>query len=158
MEERFADTLNELLVDTYRNVNKVEEAMLRSTSGLDLTIGELHLIETVAQDGARGRTISQIAQRQELTLPSVTVAVNKLVKKGYVEKVRCEDDGRRVYVRVTEKGRRADAVHRYFHRQMVRSVLKEIDPKDHGALLRCLSSLNAFFHRRAQEMQAAAPQ
>ena len=77
MEERFADTLNELLVDTYRNVNKVEEAMLRSTSGLDLTISELHLIETVAQDGARGRTISQIAQRQELTLPSVTVAVNK---------------------------------------------------------------------------------
>lgn len=156
--EQFADTLNELLIDTYRNVNKVEESMLRSTSGLDLTIGELHMIETVAQDRARGRTISEIAQRQELSLPSVTVAVNKLVKKGYVEKVRSETDGRRVFVRVTKKGQKADAVHRYFHRQMVRNVLKEIDPADHGALMRCLTSLNAFFHRRAQEMQAAAPQ
>ena len=33
----------------------------------------------------------------KITLSSVTIAVNKLVKKGYVEKIRSEQDGRQVF-------------------------------------------------------------
>lgn len=62
-----------------------------------------------------------------LTLPpSVTVAINKLVKKGYVKKEKSNTDGRVVYVRLTDKGLRIDKIHQYFHVKMVKDISKEM--------------------------------
>lgn len=133
--DAYADALNELLVDTYHAISKVEEEMLKKAGRLDLSIGELHMIEFIAKDKERGKSISEIAQKQDLSLPSVTIAINKLVKKGYVEKVRSREDGRMVFVKATREGVRADAVHQYFHRQMVRGILREICEEDKDALL-----------------------
>ena len=151
--DAYADSLNELLVDTYHAIIKVEEEMLKKAGRLDLSIGELHMIEFIAKDKERGKSISEIAQKQDLSLPSVTIAINKLVKKGYVEKVRSREDGRMVFVKATREGVRADAVHQYFHRQMVRGILREIHEEDKDALLRGVHSLNSFFHRMVEEMR-----
>ncbi len=124
--ELFATKLNELLVDTYHKISKIEEQAIRQTGRTDLSISELHLLEAVGKDRQNGRTISDIAQNQGITLPSVTAAVNKLVKKGYVEKVRAQHDGRVVYVKLTRLGRKMDAGHRYFHENMVRNVSQEM--------------------------------
>ena len=53
-------------------------------------------------------TVSEIAGRLKVTRPSVTVAVNKLVQKGYCEKRRREDDGRAVAVILTGAGRKVE--------------------------------------------------
>lgn len=89
----FAADLNELLVEIYRNIEILEESELKK-SRLNLSISEIHLIELIAKAGG-GMTVSEIAERLKVTRPSVTVAVNKLVQKGYCEKRRREDDGRR---------------------------------------------------------------
>ena len=151
--DAFSNALNELLVDTYRSIVTVEEEMLRSTGKLDLSIGEMHMIEFIAKNKEQGQTISDIARHQELSVPSVTIAINKLVRKNYVEKVRCEKDGRRVYVKVTRLGAKADAVHRYFHEQMLRAVLREVDEEDRASLLKGIESINRFFHRQVEEMR-----
>lgn len=46
-----------------------------------MSISELHLVEAVGKCGGEGRTISGIAKELDITLPSVTVAINKLMKK-----------------------------------------------------------------------------
>ena len=84
----FEHKLNELLVDTYRQISKIEEQAIHQTGRTDLSINELHLLEAVGKGSEKGRTISDLAQEQGITLPSVTAAVNKLAKKGYVEKSR----------------------------------------------------------------------
>ena len=150
--DAFEAALNTLLMDTYHSIMKVEEQMLQSSGQLDLSIGELHMIEFIAKDRERGKTISAIAEHQNLTLPSVTVAVNKLVKKGFVEKERCQEDARVVRVKVTRMGRKADSVHRYFHRQMIRSITKELTEEDRASLLVGISKLNTFFEKKLLEM------
>ena len=82
----FAADLNELLVEIYRNIEILEESELKK-SRLNLSISEIHLIELIAKAGG-GMTVSEIAERLKVTRPSVTVAVNKLVQKGYCEKRR----------------------------------------------------------------------
>ena len=151
--DAFSSALNELLVDTYRSIMTVEEEMLRQTGKLDLSIGEMHMIEYIAGDREQGRTISQIARYLDLSLPSVTIAINKLVKKNYVEKVRCEEDGRRVFVKVTRMGSKANAVHRYFHEQMLRAVLREIREEDRAPLMRGVESINHFFREQVEKMR-----
>jgi DNA-binding MarR family transcriptional regulator len=152
MLDPFETELNEILVDTFRSILKVEEDTLKSTK-IDLSISGLHLLEAVGKNGKQGRTISELAQELEITLPSVTVAINKLLKKGYVKKEKCGEDGRRVYVVLTRQGSKVDHAHRYFHRQMVRQVSAEFSDREKQVLARGISKLDAFFRKKSAEME-----
>jgi DNA-binding MarR family transcriptional regulator len=153
----FSAQLNEMLVNTYRSVLAIEEAMLMNLSGDNLSISEMHMIEAVADGGPDGRTVTDIAQALSISPPSVTMMVKRLEKKGFVVKAKCEKDGRRTYVRLSELGRRADISHRYFHRQMVRAVGRSIPEEEKAALLHGLTALNQFFHQRALELTHKTP-
>lgn len=146
--------LNDLLVDTFRCILKVEEETLAGSAGLDLSINEMHLLESVGKAKEAGKTVGAIAEDLGITLPSATVAINKLQKKGYVEKARGEEDCRTVFVRLTKPGRKADAAHRYFHENMVRSIVSEMDEEERAALLKGIVKLNTFFRRKSQPAEA----
>ena len=45
----FLSQLNRLLLSTYRDIERIEERMTRDKSNAELSINELHLIETIAQ-------------------------------------------------------------------------------------------------------------
>lgn len=139
----FAMDLNELLEDIYRNIRLMEETDMKR-SGLNLSIGEIHLLEQIGKC-EEGMTVSEIAQKQNVTKPSVTVAVNKLVQKGYCEKQRVEKDGRAVLVTLTKRGRRVNAFHARFHRNMIREVTDDLNENEQEKLLEIMGRLNHYF-------------
>jgi DNA-binding MarR family transcriptional regulator len=144
----FSRELNDLLVNTFWSILKVEEKMLKSGSSADLSISELHLIESVGKADAKGRTVSDIAADLEVAIPSVTVAINKLLRRGYLSKCRDENDGRVVYVTMTELGHKMNAAHSYFHKRMVRDISGTMTEEERAVLLVSLSKLNAFFRKK----------
>lgn len=143
----FEAQLNNLLVGAYRSIEEIEEHSLRTHNGMNLTISEIHLIEAVGpkQEGSCGKTVSEISEYLGISLPSVTLAINKLVKKGYVTKQKSASDGRVVYVTLTREGQRAEHAHRYFHRNMVRAITKNMEPDEKEALMNGIIKLNHFF-------------
>ena len=147
-------TLNELFTTTYRSVLKVEEVMLRHLSNNSLTLSEMHMLECIGKR-AGDVTITDIAQELDVTPPSVTMAVKRLEKKGFLTKARSEEDGRRVRVRLTEEGRRAETAHRYFHRQMVRAVSRALEPAQREVLLSALAGINEFMRQKVEEYDGA---
>ena len=142
----FSTELNDLLVEIYRNIQILEESELKKNR-LNLSINEMHLIELIAKGGA-GMTVSEIAQQLKVTKPSVTVAVNKLVQKGYCEKRRMEDDGRAVLVALTPSGRKVDAFHRRCHRSMIREISDDLTEAEKADLLRTMSRINSYFRTK----------
>lgn len=144
--DTFSTELNTILVDTFRTIMKIEENTVRKMKNSNLTISEVHVLESVGK-GAGPRTVSDIAQDLEISLPSVTIAINKLEKKGYVQKSRSADDGRQVLLRLTKTGQTINQVHRYFHEQLVRNVSKGFDDGEKTLLLRAMRNLNAFFRK-----------
>jgi DNA-binding MarR family transcriptional regulator len=144
----FSRELNDLLVKTFWSILKVEEQTLKADSSVNLSINELHLIESVGKADARGKTISDIAADLDIARPSVTVSINKLVEKGYVHKHKDETDGRMVYVTLTDEGNKVNHVHNYFHLQMVRDISKSLEESEKDVLLHVLTKLNAFFQRK----------
>ena len=124
----FAADLNELLVEIYRNIEILEESELKK-SRLNLSI-------------------SEIAERLKVTRPSVTVAVNKLVQKGYCEKRRREDDGRAVAVALTKAGRKVEAFHARCHRSMIREISDDLTENEMAELLRTMSRINTYFRTK----------
>jgi len=146
----FSRELNELLVSTYREITRIEELVLRSLSKNTLSISELHMLDVV---GRAGCTVTDIAQNMGISMPSATIAVKKLEKKGYVTKERDADDARKVVIRLTIEGRKAEAAHRWFHRQMVHNIEKAFEGEEREMLLRTVRGLNAFFKEKAHELE-----
>lgn len=70
---------------------------------------------------------------------------NNLVKKGYVSRVRSEEDRRVVLIFLTEKGKRAYQHHREFHDGMVKALVEGLDEGQQKILVKSLLNLRTFF-------------
>ncbi|MCQ2604586.1 MAG: MarR family transcriptional regulator [Spirochaetia bacterium] len=144
--DEFSLMLNDILVDIYKNVITLEEKAIKNASSrIKLSISEIHLLEAVSGGKNAGRTISEIAEILDITKPSVTVAVNKLEKKGYLEKHTCESDLRSVRVFLTKEGAKVDAYHKYYHRFMVKSISDGLTDDEKKFLITTIGKLNNFF-------------
>ena len=146
--ENFCRQLNDVLVGTYRSISRLEASLIEKKSGLNLSISEVHLIEAIGRGPAQGCTISGIAQELAVTLSSVTVAVNKLVRKGYAVKQRDKADGRQVLVSLTRKGQKVDRIHQRFHLRLAKAVAAQLNDQEKATLVSGIGKLNTFFRQK----------
>ncbi|NLA86822.1 MAG: MarR family transcriptional regulator [Clostridiales bacterium] len=145
--QSFQMILNNMLIEVYHNIVRVEEEFLQRNSRINLTIREMHLIECVGEDREKGKTVSEIAEYLKIARPSVTVAVKKLEKKGYLSKNSCETDGRVVRVTLTREGRKVYAYHKRYHMSMIHEIESEFDESEQELLVRIIAKLNKFFEK-----------
>ena len=149
---RYAGELNAFLVEVFNDILKTEELYV-TESCADLSVREMHIIEEVcrAVDEGRDNRSSAIAAAQHVTAGTLTVAVNQLESKGYLERVRDGSDKRSVRLRPTEKGREADRRHADFHRELVEATVSALAPEEAEVLARGLSGIAAFIREKYLE-------
>ena len=137
----YEEMLNRLLMDVFSNLQTLEETTLYE-SKIDASISEVHLMDSVGK--LENATISDLASDLNITLSSVTIAVNKLAARGYIFKKRNPSDGRSVNIYLTKSGVRVYRLHRYFHRRMVSSITENMSGDEKNILYSGLNKLNGF--------------
>lgn len=135
--------LNEMLVSLFNHVMDVESQAVITEEYKDITNNDMHVIEAVGV--GEKRKMSEVAKRLSVTQGTLTINVTALENKGYVVRERSEKDKRVVYVILTERGRKAFYHHRDFHKNMIRSVVGDLDDDEKRLLYKCLKKLDAFF-------------
>lgn len=138
-------TLNELLVDLFNYILLIEEKNLRDL-GASLSMTEVHILEAIQK--SESNMMSQIAKRLMVTQGTLTVSASKLIKKGYVERVRDEKDKRIVRLLLTEKADPILAIHDEFHEEMIEKLLNELELNKEEELIRSLKNLMKFFKEK----------
>lgn len=138
--------LNELLVGLFNEIVNIEESTLKQGVLSDLSITELHTIEAIGMYDQR--TMSEVAQDLKITVGTLTTAINKLIKKGYVERMRIEEDRRVVMVKATKKGKLAFRLHAKFHSDMIKSITGVLNPKEEEVLISSLENITTFFKEK----------
>lgn len=136
-------TLNEVLVKLFRDINSIEERALRTGEYRDVTANDIHVIEAIGMGDAKNMT--SVARELEVTTGTLTISINGLVKKGYVNRSRSEEDRRVVLISLSEKGARAYLHHQKFHEQMIDAVLEGLSEEEQRVLEQALKRLNRFF-------------
>ena len=136
------ETVNDYLVSVFNDILTIEESELKKSQFNDLSITEMHTIEAIGM--YKKKTSSEVAKELSITVGTLTVAINNLVKKGYVERLRSEEDRRVVKLGLTKKGKLLFRVHQHFHREMVKNILKGMEQEEEQALLRALKNLHDF--------------
>ena len=136
-------TLNDVLVNLFRDIMDIEQKAIITEEYKDLTNNDMHVIEAIGI--GEDKNMSAIARVLSVTVGTLTIAMNSLVKKGYVTRQRGTADRREVYISLSEKGRAAYEHHARFHRAMIDSVSKELDREEMEMLIRTLTKLNRWF-------------
>jgi DNA-binding MarR family transcriptional regulator len=138
--------INELLVQLFTDVLQIEEQSLKEGILSDLSITEVHTIEAI---GIYSETsMSEIAQKLKITVSTLTTAINKLIKKGYVERKRIEEDRRVVLVKLTKKGKLAFRLHEKFHGEMINNAIEGLSIEEEELLISSLNKINDFFKEK----------
>ena len=141
---------DELLVKIFNDILEIEESALKNGEFSDLSVREMHIIDTIGIK--EQRMMTEVAKDLSITVGTLTTAINKLIKKGYVERKRIEEDRRVVMVTITEKGIKAKKVHEEFHKEMVNSMMIEQSEEEIEILLSSLGKLNKYFRNKYEQM------
>jgi DNA-binding MarR family transcriptional regulator len=138
--------INQILVELFHDILEIEEKSITTRTNPSITMNEMHIIEIIGLN--RSRSMGEVARDLGITLPSLTSGINRLVKKGYVERKRTEEDRRVVKVELTKPGRQIFRAHELFHEQMVEALIDDLEIEELPLLMNSLEQLHDFFRNR----------
>ena len=76
------EMLNDILVILFNEILVIEEKALTASEFKDISGNDMHILEAIGiQDP---RNMSSVAKTLSVTVGTLTIAINNLVKKGYV--------------------------------------------------------------------------
>jgi DNA-binding MarR family transcriptional regulator len=91
------------------------------------------------------KTATEVANELHLTPGTLTSTIDRLVKKGYVERIRGLDDRRVIRLGLTKKGR----VMYRAHHKMVEGFLKDISPEEMKIVEKAIRNLEDFLNENS---------
>lgn len=143
------ETFNEVLVKLYNDIMAIEEKTIITGEFTDISNNDMHIIEAIGIDTPKN--MSTIAKSLSVTVGTLTIAINNLVKKGYVLRNRGVYDKRVVLISLSEKGVRAYHHHANFHADMINAIIADLKDDEVGLVVKALSNLVNFFKTRNKE-------
>lgn len=140
---RAYDTFHDVLVNLFHEIMDIEKKAIITPEFQDITNNDMHIIEAIGV--SEPRNMSSVAKSLSVTVGTLTIAVNSLVKKGYVSRIRSEEDRRVVLLSLTERGQKAFEHHRQFHEKVVMAMVDGLSTEETNVLVRSLTNLKEFF-------------
>ena len=134
--------INEYLTSIFNNVLVIEEVSLRGSRFKDISIKEMHTIDVIGNFS--DVTPSFVSKELMVTLGTVTTCLNNLERKGYIERIRSDQDRRVVYLHLTKKGRLLHRLHKRFHKAMVEKIIYGMSPEEIDVMGKGLINLYQF--------------
>lgn len=149
--DRAYDTFHEVLVKLFNEIMDIEAKAIITPEYQDITNNDMHVIEAIGTGAPKN--MSSIARELSVTVGTLTIAMNSLVKKGYVVRERGQEDRRVVYISLSDRGRKAFEHHAQFHREMIDGVTEDLSEEEMRVLVKALSRLDGWFREKEQQNQ-----
>ena len=146
MDKNQKTALNTFFVYVFNQILSWEEQSFKEMGISEISLRELHVIEAVYSLKESGKNrMSEIAKYLAITPGSLTTAVNRLVKKGYLSRENLPEDRRVIMINPTDKALGVNEIHKQFHKKMIDSIEKYIDDEDADSVIKTLEGLSGFF-------------
>lgn len=134
------ELLEELLCKTYSQIISSEEQILKSINTLSLK--EFHTLEVVHNcQRNECNSLGTIAQRLGITLSTCTINIDRLIEKGYLQKVKLNGDKRVSYINLTSTGLNALKKRDIMHHKVVKNAIKNLSASEKVALLSAVNKI-----------------
>lgn len=125
-----ANELLEMLVDISNRIRANRKIEVFKEEIKELTIGQAHILQLLYI--GNGKTISELAKNSCVTLATMSENIKRLENLKFVERIHDKKDRRKVYVFITEKGKKIIEAHKKIYLKylnMLTSALNENEKK-----------------------------
>lgn len=140
--DREIKRISDLFSNLCGTVAKLEaEEVLRESSN-DISVTEIHTLTAIGT--GRPRTMTHVANILDISVSTLTTSVNRLVKKGYVERLRDENDRRIVKIHLTERGTLAVKAHDDFLERLISGAMAQIPQENREVLMSAMDNIDNF--------------
>ncbi len=140
------ETFNEVLVNLYNDIMAIEEKAIITDEFKDISNNDMHIIDAIGIK--EPKNMSTIAKELSVTVGTLTIAINNLVKKGYVVRTRSDKDRRVVFISLADKGVAAFNHHASFHDEMIKAIVKDFSDEEIELVIKALSNMVKFFRSK----------
>ena len=137
-------TINDILVHLINEIWELEGKAIITEEFKDITNTDMHIMEAIGL--GEGNNMFSVAKKLNITVGTLTTAINNLVRKKYVERYRSDEDRRVVIIKLTDKGIHAYHHHADYHHQMTQAILDKLTEDEIPVLMKTLDGLTEFFH------------
>jgi DNA-binding MarR family transcriptional regulator len=118
---------------------QTEEEAKEKISNTGITQTQMHYIETIGE--LANPTVTELAKTLNITKPTVTVAIDRLVEKECVSKIRSDKDRRVAHLHLTDKGKELNQVHHLAHIVIARSFLENLTREEVDNFIKTVEKL-----------------
>jgi DNA-binding MarR family transcriptional regulator len=119
----------EHLLEVFENLIRIKNecsCTIFSECGLsDMTVKQIAYLKAIDEQGEV--TFSRLAEITRNSKPTITEMINKFVRMECVYRQRCPDDGRILYIHLTDKGKRVAQAEQYALRQVIERMIHSLD-------------------------------
>lgn len=144
--------INDFLVNVFNQILAWEGQTIKKVGVKNLSIRELHVIQAVSDATKLGQnTMANIAKLLAVSPGALSISVNGLVNKGYLEREYTSKDRRVIYIKLTESGEAINKIHEAFHSEMIDAVGEKLNGEELGILIEVLDGLTDFFRKKVEE-------
>ena len=117
-------------------IEKVDRVSIAETG---LQLSEFTILEVLLHKGPL--PVNTIGEKVLLTSGSMTAAVNRLEKKGFVKRIQDPADGRCFYVHLTKSGRKVIRLAYGKHERNLEKIAGVLTDEERGELVRLLKKI-----------------
>lgn len=119
------EALTRLIVEFYEKLSSWEHAVVR---GKGVSLSQIHILELLgAHEALR---MKELSEKVGVTTGTLTVVVDKLVRKGLVCREANEKDRRSVIVKLTDKGEKLYEEHDRLHIELTQEITATLSPDE----------------------------
>ena len=132
--------LNHAIIEFYDKLSSWEHSVVK---GKGLTLAQTHTIEVIGAHGPM--RMKELADKLGITMGTLTVQVDKLVKIKVIERRPHESDRRSILVDLTELGSQLYREHDQLHLELSKDITSTLKDSELETLLKCFKSMNQQF-------------
>ena len=133
----------EYLFEVIENILRLKNecsCTIFSECGLsDLTVRQIAYLKAIAEQDEV--TFSRLAEITHNSKPTITEMINKFVRMECVYREPCPDDGRILYIRLTDKGQKIAKADHHALRRLIERMMNSLDEDETDLLIGILQKV-----------------
>jgi DNA-binding MarR family transcriptional regulator len=133
------EDLFEAFENLFRLKNECSCNILSECGLSDMTVKQIAYLKVIDQHGEI--TFTRLAEITRNSKPTITEMINRFVRMECVYRERCPDDGRILYIRLTEKGQRIAKAEHAAMQRVVQRMIETLDERERDLLAEILQKV-----------------
>lgn len=134
------NNLSDLFFEFQSKIQFFERKFLKEFGIVDVTPNEVKVLYIIGLSNIK--SMSEIANRLRITQGTLSITVNSLVKKGYVERTRNKQDRRVIILYLTKKSLSVIKHYAMFYYSLIKELVNNLDEDKATVLNEIFEKLN----------------